>query len=204
MYKLDINFSLIIILLLAVVVSFICLKLKIGSLQDKIKKLQKHLIYFNDMIEKHSDKLKNISSTNSDALTTMGQEDSKKSELMEDFDLELDINDKKDQEQKTNSNTTNTSNDDSTTTNRTNSSPLTNILPLVSTVMTMMNTNSPQSSFNQQIDHMDSPVIEDVTELPSDKNMLLDEIQEELKDLDSSITEQRENSSKSEHLEIST
>ena len=204
MYKLDINFSLIIILLLAVVASFICLKLKIGSLQDKIKKLQKHLIYFNDMIEKHSDKLKNISSTNSDALTTMGPEDSKKSELMEDFDLDLDMNDKKDQEQKTDSNTTtNTSNSD-TTTNRTNSSPLTNILPLVSTVMTMMNTNSPPSSFNQQIDHMESPVIEDVTELPSDKNMLLDEIQEELKDLDSSITEQRENSSISEPLEIST
>lgn len=205
MYKLDINFSLIIILLLAVVVSFICLKLKIGSLQDKIKKLQKHLIYFNDMIEKHSDKLKNISSTNSDALTTMGPEDSKKSELMEDFDLDLDMNDKKDQEQKTDSNTTTsaTSNSD-TTTNRTNSSPLTNILPLVSTVMTMMNTNSPQSSFNQQIGHMESPVIEDVTELPSDKNMLLDEIQEELNDLDSSITEQRENSSISEHLEIST
>lgn len=204
MYKLDINFSLIIILLLAVVVSFICLKLKIGSLQDKIKKLQKHLIYFNDMIEKHSDKLKNISSTNSDALTTMGPEDSKKSELMEDFDLDLDMNDKKDQEQKTDSNTT-TSNSDTTTTNnnRTNSSPLTNILPLVSTVMTMMNTNSPQSSFNQQIDHMESPVIEDV-ELPSDKNILLDEIQEELKDLDSSITEQRENSSISEPLEIST
>lgn len=206
MYKLDINFSLIIILLLAVVVSFICLKLKIGSLQDKIKKLQKHLIYFNDMIEKHSDKLKNISSTNSDALTTMGPEDSKKSELMEDFDLDLDLdmNDKKDQEQKTDSNTT-TSNSHTTTTNnnRTNSSPLTNILPLVSTVMTMMNTNSPQSSFNQQIDHMESPVIEDVTESPSDKNMLLDEIQEELKDLDSSITEQRENSSISDR-EIST
>jgi Mg2+ and Co2+ transporter CorA len=149
------------------------------------------------MIEKHSDKLKNISSTNSDALTTRGPEDSKKSELMEDFDLDLDMNDKKDQEQKTDSNTT-TSNSD-TTTNRTNSSPLTNILPLVSTVMTMMNTNSPQSSFNQQIDHMESPVIEDVTELPSDKNMLLDEIQEELKDLDSSISEQRENSSISEH-----
>ena len=152
MYKLDINFSLIIILLLAVVVSFICLKLKIGSLQDKIKKLQKHLIYFNDMIEKHSDKLKNISSTNSDALTTIGTEDSKKSELMEDFDLDLDMDDKQDQEQKTDSNTT-TSN--SHTTNRTNSSPLTNILPLVSTVMTMMNTNSPQSSFNQQMDHME-------------------------------------------------
>jgi len=203
MYKLDINFSLIIILLLAVVVSFICLKLKIGSLQDKIKKLQKHLIYFNDMIEKHSDKLKNISSTNSDALTTMGPEDSKKSELMEDFGLDLDMNDKKDQEQKTDSNTSTTARDTTTNNNRTNSSPLTNILPLVSTVMTMMNTNSPQSSFNQQIDQMESPVIEDVTELHSDKNMLLDEIQEELKDLDSSITEQRENSSISDR-EIST
>ena len=58
MYKLDINFSMIIMVLAIVVISFIFFKIKIGSLQDKIKKLQKHLIYFNDMIEKHSEILR--------------------------------------------------------------------------------------------------------------------------------------------------
>ena len=56
MYNLDMNLSLI-IMLVATVVVFIYFKMKIGSLQDKIKKLQKHLIYFNDMIEKHSETL---------------------------------------------------------------------------------------------------------------------------------------------------
>ena len=192
MYKLDINFSIVIILLLTVVVSFICLKLKISSLQDKIKKLQKHLIYFNDMIEKHSEKLKTVSSsTNSDALTATSTGDSKKSELMEDFDLDIDIDEKKDQQVTNSQSESNSTTTNTTTTSRTNSSPLTNILPLVSTVMTMMNT-PPSPSVNHHMEHMDSPIIEDVTESPGDKNMLLDEIQEELKDLDSSVTEKRE------------
>ena len=35
MYNFDLNFTLIIIVLLTVVVSFICLKMKIGTLQEK-------------------------------------------------------------------------------------------------------------------------------------------------------------------------
>jgi len=246
MYNLDMNLSLIIMLVATVVVSFIYFKMKIGSLQDKIKKLQKHLIYFNDMIEKHSETLRSTTATtitaesesstrntaattNTSSLTTI--ENSKKSELMKDFDLDLDldVNEKKEEEQQevirndsnTDLNTTNTNNHNNNNNNnnnsRTNSSPLTNILPLVSTVMTMMNTtttNNPAPPlFNHHpMDHSEegqsSAYIEDITpELSggSDKHMLLNEIQEELNELDSSITEQRENpSSTNEQIEIST
>lgn len=228
MYNLDMNLSLIIMLVATVVVVFIYFKMKIGTLQDKIKKLQKHLIYFNDMIEKHSETLRSTATTitaepesstrNTSSLTTI--DTSKKTELMQDFDLDLDVNEKKEDKQEvirqdsnTELNTTNANNNNS----RNNSSPLTNILPLVSTVMTMMNTtttnNPAPPSFNHHpMDHseegLSSAYIEDITpELSggSDKHMLLNEIQEELNELDSSITEQRENpSSTNEQIEIST
>ncbi len=232
------NLSLIIMLVATVVVFFIYFKMKIGSLQDKIKKLQKHLIYFNDMIEKHSETLRSTTATtitaepesstrntagttNTSSLTAI--DTSKKSELMQDFDLDIDVdvNEKKEEEKQevirkdsnTELNTTNANNNNS----RNNSSPLTNILPLVSTVMTMMNTtttnNPAPPSFNHHpMDHheegLSSAYIEDITpELSggSDKHMLLNEIQEELNELDSSITEQRENpSSTNEQIEISS
>lgn len=230
MYNLDMNLSLIIMLVATVVVFFIYFKMKIGSLQDKIKKLQKHLIYFNDMIEKHSETLRSTTATtattitadpesstrNTSSLTTI--DTSKKSELMQDFDLDLDVdvNEKKEEKQEvirndsnTELNTTNANNNNS----RNNSSPLTNILPLVSTVMTMMNTTTtnnpaPPSLNHHPMNHSESAYIEDITpELSggSDKHMLLNEIQEELNELDSSITEQRENpSSTNEQIEIST
>jgi len=245
MYNLDMNLSLIIMLVATVVVFFIYFKMKIGSLQDKIKKLQKHLIYFNDMIEKHSETLRSTTATtitaepesstrnttgttNTTSLRTI--ENSKKRELMQDFDFDLDVNEKKEEEKQevirkdsnNELNTTNSNNNNNNNNNnsRTNSSPLTNILPLVSTVMTMMNTTTTTTNnpapplFNHHpMDHSEegqsSAYIEDITpELSgggSDKNMLLNEIQEELNELDSSITEQRENpSSTNEQIEIST
>ena len=145
---------------------------------------------------------------------------SKKSELMEDFDLDLNVDqqqkDKEEEEVIRRPNELN--NDNNNNNSRTNTSPLTTILPLVSTVMTMMNTTTsnnpvPSSLNHHPMDNIQEPpsaYIEDITAAeavePSsnDKNMLLNEIQEELNELDSSISEKRENqSSISEQMEIS-
>ena len=232
MYNLDLNFGIVIILMLTVVVSFICLRMKIGSLQDKIKKLQKHLLYFNDMIEKHSETLKNLTS-NTNALSSLPSHTSpssaattteiievpphtsptsavlpqttptftnddashsqKRSELMVDFDIDLDDEKKDDNEKQEQS-----KREEESKAKTTNSSPLTSILPLVSTVMTIMNTSNNQPSIDNTPTTMDQPYIEEVMEtqqsedMISQKKILEDEIQAELKILDDSVHEKRE------------
>ena len=141
--------------------------------------MQKHLIYFNEMIEKHSIS----SSPEENTVTTKNDNISKKSEMMVDFDLDLTENESSEQPVVTPS---------PSSPPETRSSPLTTILPLVSTVMTMMNNNTPDPN---EVINSQSAYIEEVHDSESNEqkqNLLKDEIKEELQNLKTSVNENRE------------
>lgn len=148
---------------------------KFNSMKTKIKKLQKHILYVNGMIEKHSSDilaLKGESSENSNTNTKIDLLDELEIEDLDEIDEEKPKTKEEPKQQE----------------NQTQSSPspspsptpvLQTILPLVSSMMTLMNNQEPESSIPTINVQHEIPTIEN-----EDKdNSMIEEIQSELDDL---------------------
>lgn len=184
--NIDTNFYILIALVCIVILSYIIMNIRMNKISDKVSKLQKHVLYQQTIIEKYSNNSVTQDNIGKDLENTM-LENEIKNEMKEEINPTS----------QSSTTVVQTSPQQEQTTQQEQSpppNPINTILPLISSVMTMVNSssgsevNTTPSTYENEIqdysqEYPQTATIEEIKDLKLEEEKMKKDIQQELNQL---------------------